>query len=265
MSNLQAAVVGAVHPKSLNSGPMAEHGPRSVLVVAAHPDDETLGCGGTIARHVAQGDSVHIVIGSDGAAVRGVNHKREPALKDDIDKYAQSPFGSPGWRNGHKAAQIYGVTSITIHDLPDSQFDKLTMLELAKLVESHIERILPTIVYTHSPADLNLDHRMLGEATAIACRPKPGHPVRELLMYEVPSSTEWSPPGVYAPFVPHFFIDITKYLEIKEKVLQEAYQTELRETTHPRSISGVYALNSWRGASSGFEVAEAFMVGRIRV
>lgn len=197
--------------------------------------------------------------------MRGVDHRREPALKDDIAKYAQSAFSSPGWRNGHKAAQIYGATSITIHDLPDSQFDKLTMLELAKMIEAHIERIQPRIVYTHSPADLNLDHRVFGEATAIACRPKPGHPVAELYFYEVPSSTEWSPPGSHPPFVPHMFVDITKYLEVKEKVLQEAYQTELRENTHPRSISGVYALNSWRGASSGFEVAEAFMVGRIRV
>lgn len=197
--------------------------------------------------------------------MRGVNHDRVPALKDDIVKYANSAFGAPGWRNAHKAALIYGLTSITVHDLPDSRFDSLTILELAKLIEAHIERIHPAVVYTHSPCDLNIDHRMMGEATAVACRPKPGHPVKELYFYEVPSSTEWAPAGMLPAFTPQAFVDITKYMETKEKVLREAYNTEMRETTHPRSVSGVYALNSWRGSSSGFEVAEAFMVGRIRV
>lgn len=196
--------------------------------------------------------------------MRGVDHPRVPSLRDDIVKYANSPFGSPGWRNAHKAAQIYGVTSITVHDLPDSRFDAIDLLDLAKLIEAHVERIRPAVVFTHSPCDLNVDHRRLGEATVVACRPKPSHPVKELYFYEVPSSTEWATPGMLPPFTPQAFLDITNYLEVKEKVLQEAYNTEMRETSHPRSISGVYALNSWRGASSGFEVAEAFMVGRIR-
>lgn len=160
--------------------------------------------------------------------MRGVDHPRVPALKDDILKWATSPFGAPGWKNAHKAALIYGVQSITVHDLPDSRFDSLTVLELAKLIEAHIERIHPTVVYTHSPCDLNIDHRMMSEATVVACRPKPGHPVRELYFYEVPSSTEWATPGMLPQFTPHAFVDIGKFLEVKEKVLQEAYGTEMR-------------------------------------
>src|SRR5690242_20065763 len=104
MSPVSAAAARKLHSESVSAGLVAQQRHESVLVIAAHPDDETLGAGGTIARHIAEGDAVHLVIGTDGAAVRGVDHPRVPALKDEIAKWAQSPFGAPGWKNAHKAA-----------------------------------------------------------------------------------------------------------------------------------------------------------------
>ena len=235
----------------------------TTLVIASHPDDEVIGCGGTIAKMVEKGIKVHIAIMTDGAAVRGIEKERRPRIGDEIRHEAESAFCAPGWRNAHMAAHMLGVESITIHNLPDAKFDTLTILEIAQIIEGHIDRVEPFTVFTHSPCDLNIDHRMVQEATAVACRPKPGHPVKSLLYYEVASSTEWSPPGMLPPFLPNYFEDITKFQEIKESVLQEAYGMEMRENLHPRSITGISILNFWRGATCGVEAAEAFMVGRL--
>lgn len=236
---------------------------KSVMVCVGHADDEILGMGGTIAKHVADGDRVHIVIMTDGATgVRGLDKQRRARTGEEILAEAQSSFNAPGWRNAHKAALILGVHSITVHDLPDSRFDAVDILDLAKKIEVEIDTHHPEIVYTHHSGDLNTDHQRTHEAVVVACRPKPSHPVRELYFFEVPSSTEWNTPGSRPPFLPSRFVDITAYAEKKEEVLRDAYGCEMRENIHPRSISGVYALNSWRGASCGVEQAEAFMVGR---
>lgn len=236
---------------------------KSVLVCAAHADDEALGCAGTIAKHVADGDQVHIVIMAEGGTdVRRIDKERRARTGDEIRDEAESPFNSPPWMNAHKAALILGVHSITLYDYPDSRFDAVDILDLAHTIEKEIDDHRPQIVYTHHSGDLNTDHQRTHEAVVIACRPKPGHPVKEVYFYEVPSSTEWNTPGSRAPFLPSRFVDITAYAEKKEEVLRDAYGREMRGVIHPRSISGVYALASWRGASCGVEQAEAFMVGR---
>jgi len=244
-------------------GTLADKRGKSVLVVAAHPDDETIGCGGTIARHTAEGDAVHILIMADGAAVRGLEKERIPRYGGEIKKEAESSFNSPGWANGHKAAHLLGVDSITILNRPDSRFDSVDLLDLAKDVELLIDEFQPEIVYTHHGGDLNYDHQATHHAVVIACRPKPKHPVKELYFFEVASSTEWTVPGSLPPFLPHMFVDISKHAELKETVLTEAYGREMRSGNHPRSIDGIAARDIWRGSSSGLSQAEAFMVGRI--
>jgi len=195
--------------------------------------------------------------------VRGVNKERRPRDKKEIEIEAKSEFGYAAWTNGHKAAYLLGVESLTIHDYPDSRFDSVDILDLAKTIESHIDRVQPRIVYTHHGGDLNYDHRATHEAVTIGCRPKPHHPVKELYFYEIASSTEWTVPGILPPFLPNYYIDIGRYAESKETVLTEAYSREMRPGDHPRSIDGISARDIWRGACSGLSIAEAFMVGRI--
>ena len=161
---------------------------------------------------------------TDGAAVRGLNKDRIPRFGAEIDREAESTFNSPGWTNGHKAASMLGVDSITILDRPDSRFDSVDMLDLAKDVERLVEEFRPEIVYTHHGGDLNYDHRATHEAVVIACRPKPKHPVRELYFFEIASSTEWAVPGSLPPFLPHMFVDISKYASAWDSPAHEPRQ-----------------------------------------
>jgi LmbE family N-acetylglucosaminyl deacetylase len=139
--------------------------------------------------------------------------------------------------------------------------DTLDLLDVVRHIESAVERHRPSCVLTHYSSDVNVDHRIVHDAVIAACRPHPGHPVRELLFFEVPSSTEWRPPGSGLPFHPNWFVDISNTLEKKLEALR-AYQAELRVFPHPRSLQGVSALARWRGASVGVEAAEAFVLGR---
>ena len=222
-----------------------------VAVIAAHPDDEVLGCGGTIARMVKEGRSVHILILADGESSR-----------DGIEdcKINSSRVAS---RNAaaENACKILGCTSVTLLCLPDNRLDHIDLLDVVKLVEDFILKYKPSTILTHHSGDVNIDHRVIHEAVVVASRPQPGFFVKELLFFEVPSSTEWRPLGSGEMFNPNWFYDISDTLEIKLNSLQ-AYQEELREFPHPRSIKAIEALARWRGACAGFEAAEAFILGR---
>lgn len=222
----------------------------SVLIVAAHPDDEVLGCGGTIARLVKEGCSVHVLLMADGENSRASNKMSvDPSLVAERNSSAQ------------KASGILGCSSVHNLMLPDNRLDGVELLDLVKPIESHIEQHRPSTVFTHHAGDVNIDHRIVHEAILTACRPQPGHPVKELFFFEVPSSTEWRPAGSAYPFIPNYFVDISSTMETKMKAL-EAYSAELREFPHPRSLKAIEALARWRGATSGVEAAEAFMLGR---
>jgi len=216
-----------------------------VLVIVAHPDDEVLGCGGTILRHVKAGDQVSVLILADGESSREGGAAR-------IAARAQA---------AREAAAILGVMQPILQGLPDNQLDSRPRLELVKLVERHIGEFAPGVVYTHHAGDLNVDHRRVHEAVVTACRPQQGHPVGRLLFFEMPSSTEWQPPRSDEPFLPNCFVDISSVLELKMKALR-AYDSEMRPWPHPRSYAGVEHLARWRGATVGCEAAEAFMLGR---
>ena len=224
---------------------------KKILVVAAHPDDEVLGCGGTIAAHARSGDEVHVVIMAEGVTSRSQQrdtemHRRELGSLADVAR---------------KANALLGVTSVTLHSLPDNRMDSLDRLDVIKLVEGEVERVSPEVVYTHHAGDLNIDHRIVHESVLTACRPQPGRPVKTLLFFEVPSSTEWMP-GTSAPFfAPNWFVDISECLEVKLKAL-ECYQTEMHSWPHARSLEALEHLARWRGASIGMEAAEAFVLGR---
>ncbi|NWG87656.1 MAG: PIG-L family deacetylase [Hydrogenophilaceae bacterium] len=221
-----------------------------VLVVAAHPDDEVLGCGGTIARHSDQGDEVAIVILAEGATSRASQRDRT-AMSADLDR-----LGSAAQRAG----AILGA-SVTLHDFPDNRMDSVDLLDVVKRIEAVIETFRPDTVYTHHAGDVNIDHRIVHQAVVTACRPMPGQCVRTLLFFEVASSTEWQPPGTAPAFQPNWFVPIETTLGRKIQALQ-AYAEEMRAFPHARSVEAVEHLARWRGAGVGAAAAEAFMLGR---
>lgn len=224
--------------------------PKTILVVAAHPDDEVLGCGGTIARSVDQGMTVHVAFLADGVSSRA----HEPGGQSDEGLQVRRTAAQ-------KANKILGVNSVSFGDFPDNQMDVVALLDVVKIVEKLIVTHQPDTIFTHHAGDLNIDHRRTHEAVATACRPRSGHPVKTLLCFEVPSSTEWQVPGTAPCFAPHWFVDISKTLDRKIAALN-AYGAELCPWPHPRSWQGVEHLARWRGAIIGAEAAEAFILGR---
>ena len=222
-----------------------------VLVVAAHPDDEVLGCGGTIARHVDSGDQVQLLIVGEGSTSRQQERDRAK-LRDELSFLAKA---------AHIAGSILGVAGVELLDLPDNRFDSLDRLDLIKIIEERIREHQPEVVYVHHVGDVNVDHRRLHEAVVTACRPTPNHVVRRLLSFEIASSTEWQPPGSAPVFQPNWFVEISDQLERKHKALS-AYASEMRDWPHARSLEAVEHLARWRGAQVGVEAAEAFCLLR---
>lgn len=230
-------------PKNKRSG-------KNVLVLAAHPDDEVLGCGGAIAKHVASGDVVDVVILAEGVTSRGAaSQKAHASQLGKLRKCAEA------------ASAILGVRLLSFHTFPDNRMDSVDLLDVVKTIEIELVKSNPSIVYTHHTGDVNIDHRVIHDAVIAACRPQPGHCVRELLFFETPSSTEWRPPSSGQVFAPNWFVDISETLPLKLKALA-AYKPELRAFPHPRSPQAVEHLARWRGATVGVVAAEAFMLGR---
>lgn len=204
-----------------------------VLVVAAHPDDETLGCGATIARHVSEGDEVHVVVMTD--------NYRSP----DIFEHFKEAIKILGVKNGH------------LFKYPDSELELRTRLELAQSIEDYVETMgVPDVVYTHSEDDLSQDHRATFWAAVTAFRPVWGTSI-SIYSCEIPSGTDWSP----QPFVPNMFVDVGRFMDQKVDALN-CYTTEVREFPHPRSDISLYARSKFWGTHCGLECAEAFKIVR---
>jgi len=224
----------------------------AVLVVVAHPDDEVLGCGGTMARLAAEGHAVHLLVLADGVGARHVEGGAATRMVDER-------------RRRHAALQAachaLGVRSVDTADFPDNRMDTVAVLDVARRVEDAVAAYRPSMLLTHHAGDVNQDHRRTHEAVVAACRPQPGHPVETLLFFEVASSTEWQVPGAAPVFQPSWFVDTTRTISTQLAALA-CYAEELRPWPHPRSPEALRARAAWRGASVGCEAAEAFMVGR---
>ena len=206
----------------------------SVLVVAAHPDDEVLGCGGTIARHADSGDHVQVLIVAEGSTSRQQERDRSQVL-NELSALAKA---------AKTAGSILGAAGVELLDLPDNRLDSLDRLDLIKCIEERVERHQPECVYVHHAGDVNVDHRRLHEAVVTACRPTPGHVVKRLLSFEVASSTEWQPPGSALAFQPNWFVDISDQWERKREALM-AYSSEMRDWPHARSLKALKFLAYW--------------------
>lgn len=217
----------------------------TVLAVVAHPDDEVLGAGGTLARHAAKGDAVHILFLADGVGARG----DDKAAAERRVKAARLAALALRAREPHFLG------------LPDNRLDSLELLDVVQPIENVIRRIAPRTIYTHHAGDLNIDHGLCHRAVLTACRPLPGSTVLRIYAMEVVSSTEWSSPHSGNAFAPTHFVDISGTQVAKRRAL-EAYGEEMRPLPHPRSYEAVDALAILRGTSVGLQAAEAFMVVR---
>ncbi len=225
-----------------------------VLVVAAHPDDEVLGSGGSMARLADEGAAVHVHFLADGVGARATGSGGRAAGPDARALKARRGAAL-------KACDILGAASVTFGDFPDNRLDTAALLDVIKQVEARMDAVRPGLVLTHHAGDLNIDHRRVHDAVVTACRPHPAQSVRSLLFFELPSSTEWQVPGAAQPFEPNWFVDISKTLARKIEALK-AYRMELRPWPHARSLEAITHLARWRGASVGVEAAEAFVLGR---
>ena len=219
--------------------------PTRVLVLAAHPDDEVLGMGGTIALHAAvHGDAVRIVCVSDGSSSQ---YPGDTALRERKNEEAR------------RAAAALGVEEYVHLDLPDMRLDTIPHVEVNRVVEEHVTDFGPEVVYSPHP-DVNSDHRVLFASVSVATRPTPGQSVRRVLTYAPTSSTEWTPAGTNW-FVPNWFVDITETFERKLAAFA-CYETEQRAYPHPRNDRALKAHAEFFGATAGCEYAEPFVLVR---
>lgn len=218
---------------------------KTVLIVAAHIDDEALGCGGTIARHVAEGDNVYAVFMADGVSSRAQADQNDLATRNAAAEYAR---------------EILGIREHFYLGLADNRLDSFPLIEVIQRLEPIIRKLQPNIIYTHHHGDLNVDHRITHQATLTACRPMPGSSIQAIYAFEVMSSTEWATP-IAEPFVPNHYVDISDQLDTKIDALS-AYQLEMREAPHSRSIEHLAHLAHHRGHTVGVVAAEAFVTVR---
>lgn len=221
---------------------------KSVLIVAAHPDDEVLGCGGTIAKHICDGDKVTILFMTNGVSARHDSNSEAIELRKNASIAALD-------------ALLVCRSNIIFGCFPDNQMDKVSLIEVVKKIEEVIENVNPSIIYTHFSDDLNIDHRITHQGVMTACRPQIHSSVNEIYCFEVVSSTEWNSRN-NTKFNPNKYISIEKYWQ-KKLVALNAYSQEMRDFPHSRSIQAIEALCTWRGACVGLRIAEAFEIERI--
>jgi len=215
-----------------------------VLVIAPHPDDEVLGCGGTIVKHALGEDEVYLCI---------ITRAYPPEWSEDEIKERKKEV--------LKVNEILGIKKTYFLDFPTVKLDTIPQKEMNDSIAQVVNEVQPTVVYIPHRGDVNKDHRLVFNATMVTIRPRPGSVIKKVLSYETLSETEWAAPCVGNVFIPNVYVDISETLEIKLKAMS-AYKTELKEYPHPRSLEAISALAKMRGATIGVKAAEAFMLVR---
>jgi len=217
-----------------------------VLVIAPHADDEVIGAGGTIAKHVAHGDEAYLCV-------------------------VTQPY-SPPWSEQHLAAarpqvravqQVLNLRDVFFCGFPSVKLNTVPQIELAWALQRVLDEVRPEVVYTSSPSDINEDHRIVYDRTLVAARPLPGSALRRLLAYEIATTARFGLPAGCAPFVPNVFVDIAAFLDKKLEAMA-CYRTQLRDWPHPRSLQALRLQAEERGVSVGLQAAECFCLIRER-
>jgi LmbE family N-acetylglucosaminyl deacetylase len=220
---------------------------KKILVIAAHPDDETIGCGGAIAYHVNNNDKVYCIYMTDGVGARNLKIQKNLIYQRK--------------KNSLLASKILGFKWLSDYcgNFPDNGMDKVKLLDVIKIIEKTKKKINPHIIYTHNPHDLNVDHRIVAEATLTAFRPQARELWEKILAFEIPSSTDYAYFRNKKNFQPNYFLDIKKYWNKKKKALS-AYKYEIKKFPNSRSLKGIEILSKFRGMQNGLEQAEGFQI-----
>lgn len=222
---------------------------KTILIVCAHPDDEVLGCGGTVARYIKEGCEAYTLILGEGLTSRDEqrdSNKRESELKELKNQAIE-------------ANKVLGASDTFIYDFQDNRFDTVPLLDIIKVIEKIKKEVKPYLIFTHFGNDLNIDHQITYKAVITASRPIYDETVKEIYSFELPSSTEWNYPLTFSPDV---FFEINSTLEYKLKAM-EIYNSELRAFPHPRSLDGIRLNAEYRGMQVGLRYAEAFKSIRV--
>ena len=222
---------------------------QKILVVVAHPDDEILGMGGTIAKLSVQGKDVHVLIVTDGSSAQ---YRGSENLQKIIDEKKLET---------KNACDRVGVKSIHYGGMPDMQLDVTPHIQVNQAIEKVIDEIQPDAVFTHFYGDVNLDHQCVFRSVMVAVRPVADQVVKEVYCFNVPSSTEWNVFNATTMFMPNIVVDIADFAEQKYAALAE-YKTELREYPHPRSIEHIRKQDEAEGLKAGLLCGESFMLIR---
>lgn len=222
-----------------------------ILIVAAHPDDEVLGCGATIAKLAGQGHEAYTLILGEGKTSRATSEKASSLAKEIklLKKESES------------ANSVIGVKNVFWSGLPDNRFDSIDLLDIVKKVEVVKERIRPDIIFTHHAGDLNIDHQITFRAVITAARPLSDETVKDIYSFEIPSSTEWNSYFKDTAFIPNVFSDVAETIDIKVRAMAE-YKSELKEYPHPRSLRHIKELAKVNGTKIGLEYSENFVLIR---
>lgn len=216
-----------------------------ILIIAPHPDDEVLGCGGTIAKHSENGDEVYLCIVTKGYP---------PDWSKEFIKNERAEIG--------KASKILGIKKTFFLDFPAAKLDTVPEKELNEGLSMCLNKVKPQMVYIPHRGDINKDHYLIFKAATVVTRPKPESSIKKVLSYEVLSETEWGVPQLKKDiFVPNVYIDISETLKDKLKAMS-CYKNELKQYPHPRSLEAITVLAKKRGIEVGLEAAEAFIVIR---
>ncbi len=216
----------------------------NILVIAPHLDDEVLGCGGTIARHLKEADSVSVCF----IAHRIYDHKFDKE-KSEIEK-----------KHATEAKKVLGYKESVFFELNDERLDA-SVQDIIIPLEEYVSKVKPQVVYCPFREDNNQDHRAVFDAARVALRPLATAFIKNVYMYEVPSSTEQSPNLAECAFLPNYYVEINDYIEKKIEAFR-CYATENRSYPHPRSEEALRILAQKRGTEVGFRFAEAFMLLR---
>ena len=219
---------------------------KKILVVAAHPDDELLGCGGSLIKLSNDKCNIFTLFFTDGVSAREKNKKNEDTQRK---------------KNSLKSLKIIGVKQSKFLSYPDNALDMVPLIKITKEIEKVIMNFKPHTIFTHSDVDLNIDHEIISRAVLTATRPKPNFCVKNIFLFETLSSTEWNFNLKKKSFNPNYFIDITKTIKTKIEAAK-AYKQEISTWPHPRSIDGIKNLAKYRGQSVGVKFAEAFFALR---
>jgi LmbE family N-acetylglucosaminyl deacetylase len=216
---------------------------KRVLVVAPHPDDETLGCGGALLRHKHQGDELFWLIGTEIAENYGFTAEQVSKRVAEIKKVSMR----------------YGFTSVCCLELPTTKLDTFAIGDIVGKISEYMNKVLPEIVYLPFWGDIHTDHKIIFEAAASCTKWFRYQSVQRVLCYETLSETEFCVNPCIQHFAPNVYVNISEYLDRKIEIAN-IYTSEIGEFPFPRSEKAIRALAELRGAACGFQAAEAFML-----